>query len=148
MSFLIGLLSGLGAALLAWQFAVDVSVNLPSSTALAIVVALTAVAGVVAFLAGSALCRRARRSREHLALFGSVAFAVAGGILGAACAVAVTAAYLQTYGAWPDNPVDLVLTGISYPIFALLGFALGAIAGAIVGVVASGALRILSPAPR
>ena len=44
--------------------------------------------------------------------------------------------------------MDLVLTVLSYPIFGLLGLALGALAGFLVGLVVSAPLRVLTPAPR
>lgn len=148
MSFLIGLVTGLGAALVTWSITGALVASLPALTARGISALLAVLACLVGFLAGSAAYSRARRSREHLTLFSSVAFAVAGGVIGAACAVALTAAYLHAYGAWTGNPVDAVLTVLAYPIFGLLGLALGAIAGSVVGVVASGALRVLTPAPR
>jgi hypothetical protein len=148
MSFLIGLISGLVAAALTWSLTGVLVVNLPALTARWLSISLAVIALAVAFLAGSAAYSRARRSREHLTLFSSVAFAVAGGVIGAAFAVGMTAGYLHTFATPTTSPLDLVLTVLSYPIFGLLGLSLGAITGSIAGLFASGALRVLAPTPR
>jgi uncharacterized membrane protein YoaK (UPF0700 family) len=148
MSFFTGLLTGLIVSVVTWQLTSAAIGNLPSTGGRLIALALTIVAAVLGFLAGSALSRRAQRTREHLALFGSTAFAVAVGLVSAAAAVALLAAYLRAYGPEAGSGADMVLTVLAFPIFASLGFALGAVVGSLIGAILSGALRLLTPTPR
>lgn len=148
MSLLTGLLTGLMAGALTWQATSTLTANLSATTGHAVSLAVTVVAALLGFLAGSALARRAQRTRRQLALFGSTAFAVAAGAICACGAVTLLAAYLRTYGSWTGSAVDLTLMVLAFPIFALLGFAVGALVGSIAGAVLSGALRLLTSAPR
>lgn len=148
MSSITGLLVALAAASLTWQITSPAVANLPGPLARVLAFGLVAVAALVGFLAGSAVFRRARRSREHLPLFGAVAFGVAGGIVGAAYAIALTAAYMHTYGEWPHAVSDMILVVVAYPALGALGFAVGAAISSLCGLLAAGVLRFTSPARR
>src|SRR5438309_6430856 len=97
MSFLTGVLAALFASVLTWQVTAAATGNLSATTGRTISFGLAVLAALLGFLAGSALARRAQRTREHLVLFGSTAFAVAVGATCATGAVALLAAYLQAY---------------------------------------------------
>jgi hypothetical protein len=116
--------------------------NLPATTGRISIVLLLSVAGVVGFLAGSVICRRATRNRDHLALFSGLAGGVAGGIVGCAFALTVTAAYLASYTTWPQDRMDQVLVLLSYPVFGSLGFCLGGLLGLILGLTFGGVLKL------
>ena len=148
MSFIAGFLVALASASLTWQIAARTVANLPTSLAGVLLLGLVAIAALVGFLAGSAVCRRARRSREHLSLFGALAFGVAGGIVGGTYAVAITAAYMHTYSPWPQSAMDVILVILAYPAFGALGFAVGSACAAVCGLCAAGLLGFAAPARR
>lgn len=148
MSVLVGLLTALCAYLVTQGIASRSLANVPAGLSHPLSLELVTVSCVVGFLAGAALCRRVRRSRQDLALFGALAFGVAGGLLGGALAVAVTTAYMRSYGTWPPDVGSQILVVLSYPALGALGFAVGAAISALFGVVASGALRLLVPVAR
>jgi hypothetical protein len=116
--------------------------NLPASTGQRALLFLLVVAALSGFLSGSAIFRRVGRTREHLALFSCMSGAVAGGTIGCAYAVTVTASYLANYSAWPPDRVDQVLVLLSYPVFGVLGLFLGAGGGMLLGLILGGFLRV------
>jgi hypothetical protein len=105
-------------------------------------------AALAAFLAGSSAYRRARRTHERLGLFTAVAFAFCFALVGAAFAAGLTASYLSGFSAGQATGADDALTVVAYPVLGLTGLCLGAVCGWLVGLLASGALRILAPAAR
>lgn len=100
------------------------------------------VAAMSGFLAGSSVCRRARVTVQHLALFSSLSWAMAGSMAGAAFGMALTAAYVQTFVAWPQDIPDQVLLVLSYPAFGGLGLCLGAAIGLLSGYVVGFAMQL------
>jgi hypothetical protein len=116
--------------------------NLPGSTGQTAMIFLLTIAVLAGFLSGSAIFRRAGRTREHLALFSGVAGAVAGGTIGCAYAVTLTAAYLANYATWPQDRVDQILVLLSYPVFGALGLLVGAAGGMLLGGILGGFLRV------
>jgi hypothetical protein len=148
MSLIAGLLVALAAATVTWGVAAPTVANLPPSLGSPILLGLDAVSALAGFLAGSAVFRRARRTREHLRLFGALAFGVAGGILGATYAVAITGAYLHTYSAWPQSAIQMALVVLAYPVLGALGFAIGSAGASIFGLCAAGLLGLANPARR
>jgi hypothetical protein len=117
----------------------------PGTTARVVLVGLAALG---AFMVGSAAYRRARRTHESLGLFTALAFSFPYGAVGCAFMVALTAVYLSGYGSGGSTAADAALTVLAYPALGVTGLCLGAAGGWIVGLVASGALRVLAPAPR
>lgn len=105
-------------------------------------------AALAAFLAGSAAYRRARRTHERLGLFTALAFAFCFALVGAAFATGLTAAYIAGFPGGQATSTDNVLTVLAYPALALTGLCLGATCGWLVGLLASGALRVLAPVAR
>lgn len=118
--------------------------NLPGSYAAAVLYGAVAIGGVSGFILGSALYRRARRAKTHLALFGGLAGTVSGGIVGAVAVVALLAAYQWSYGSWPPDLLGQVLVVLTYPVFGALGLCAGAMLGLLFGLVAGSALRIVA----
>ncbi len=137
-----GLCSALAAAALAFWIGTFAAANLPGSRALLALFTPSLVAAVVGYLAGSAVWRRAARSRERLITFSALAGSVSGGIVGATCGLTLTVLYFATYMTWPAERLQQALALLSYPAFALLGMCLGAMTGLILGAVAGSALRI------
>ena len=116
--------------------------NLPRSRAPLALVILGVIAVLIGYVAGSAVCRIAARRKESLSTFGAVAGTVAGGVMGAASALTLTAFYLSSYTQWPADRTQEALLVLAYPAFALLGFCVGAIPGLLVGIVGGSVLRL------
>ncbi len=140
-----GVLGGLLALLAIWSPVMGLTANLPGTAGTVVRIVLVALTCLVGFLAGSAVARRRRRSREHLGLFLSVTGGVAGGIIGGAAALLVTGSYLLVYGHIPLDAGDEALAALGLVAFTILGFFVGAFAGTIVGVLLGSALKFASP---
>src|SRR3954451_17463711 len=113
MSAIVGLVIALISASITWELVHRTVANLPSGLGVLVLAILVALAAVVGFLAGTSVSSRARRSGEHLPLFGALAFGVAGGAVGAAYAIAITAAYVRTYADLSVSLVDMILTALA-----------------------------------
>lgn len=137
-----GALTGLTCSALAWKLA---SVGLGnadrewSAAGLSVLVAIAAVSG---FLAGAAVFRRTLYALDHIALFSALSWATAGGVFGASYAVTLTAAYVHSYVAWPQDRLDETLLVLSYPAFGGLGLWTGACAGFLAGALLGTVLRL------
>jgi len=146
VTVLSGLVASVATMSGTWALAGWGTRNLPATAGRISIVLLLSLAGIVGFLAGSVICRRATRNRDHLALFSSLAGGVAGGIVGCAFALTVTAAYLASYTTWPQDRMDQVLVLLSYPAFGSLGFCLGGILGLMLGLTFGGVLKLTTSA--
>lgn len=147
MSLLFGLLTSAASALVTYQLSTAAFGNAGAGGRTAAVL-LIALAATGSFLAGSSAFRRARRSHHSLGLFSALAFSFWFAFVGGAFAVALVATYTASYA--PSGPAasDGLLTILAYPVLALFGICAGAACGWLVGLVASGALRVLAPAAR
>lgn len=141
-----GVLGAGGSGVLVWLLVTRAAANLPPGLSIPMVIVLTALGLCVGFLGGSAVSRRAGKSRHDLVLYSCVTGAFCGGLIGAFLVLAVTAGYLTTYAGWPTLSLDGVLMAVAYPLFALSGAGLGALCGAALGLAGGGLLRVLSPA--
>lgn len=147
MSLLFGLLTSAATAYVTYQLATAAFGNAGAAGRTAGVL-LIALAAIGSFLAGSSAFRRARRSHHSLGLFSALAFSFWFAVVGGAFAVALVATYTAAYAPSGTGPTDNLLTILAYPVLALFGFCLGALCGWLVGLLASGALRVLAPAAR
>jgi hypothetical protein len=147
MNLLGGIVGACACTGITWEMARLALHNLPASAARLSLVLLLLLAAVLGFLSGSAICRRAARTREHLSLFAGLAGGVAGGLLGCAYAMTVTAAYLASYTTWPQDRLDQILVLLSYPVFGALGACMGALLGWLLGLLLGSFLKI-APQPR
>jgi hypothetical protein len=142
-----GILSASLAAVLVWTLGSAGMRNLPDATAVPALYAMVIIAVISGFLAGAAILRRASREPRRVVLFSGLASGVAGGTIGCAFAVTMTASYLLNYATWPQDRLDQVLVVASYPVFGALGFFIGAFAGMLTGFLAGGALRVTISRP-
>jgi hypothetical protein len=147
VSILFGLVAAAVSSVVTSQIANAAFANAGSSGR-AITLLLAVLAGAGGLLAGSAAFRRARRTHQSLALFSALAFAFSFGLVGVAFMVALTYGYTSAYGSTAGSGADAVTTLLAYPVFGALGGCLGSLAGWAVGLVASGALRVVAPASR
>lgn len=142
-----GILFALVALGSTWATATATTKNLPAGVGQGATLLLLVVAALAGFLAGSVIFRRARRTREHIALFSLLAGGVAGALIGCAHAVLLTATYLGSYSTWPSDRFDQVFVLLAYPAFGLLGLLIGAAFGSVAGIVIGSAARLgTSPA--
>jgi predicted PurR-regulated permease PerM len=141
-------LGGISAALLAAFVALSIggpaAANLPAPRPVLVLSSLVAVAAVIGYVAGSAVCRRALRGSTQVTTFAGLAGGVAGGLIGSICAVTLTGFYFASYLQWPSDRFQQALLVLAYPASALLGMCIGAIPGLIHGVLGGGVLRIVT----
>jgi len=142
VTFPFGLLIGFLMGDLTWQGTEWATANLPGG-ARPLALLPVAVAVLTGLLAGSSACRRVRAGASHPVLFSALAFAVAGGLTGAALLASVTGLYIASYGVSPADTIAQVATVAVYPLAALLGLAAGGAAAAPAGLVAGAGLRRL-----
>lgn len=145
---LLGGMVGAAAAVAVWWLAQTSARNLPGATGEIVPVALALFTVLVGFLVGAAIGSRARRYPHRIALFSMVASGFGGAIIGAALALAITGAYLASYGTWPDDTLGRVLFVLAFPAFGGLGWFAGAAAGSIVGLTGGAILRLLGAVRR
>jgi hypothetical protein len=140
-----GIVGTLCAALLVWFPVMAATANVSGPAGSGTRTGMMAAAALIGFLAGSAVTRRARRDRMHIGLFSLLTCTVAGGLLGAISALALTVTYLHAYGAWPPDLGDQVLMALAFVAFGGLGLVGGAAIGLVAGGVTGGLLRVLLP---
>jgi hypothetical protein len=147
VGFLFGLAAAVATTFVTVQLAAAAFAN-AGSAGTTVGVAVAGLAALGAFLAGSSAYRRARRTHERLGVFTGLAFAFCFALVGGAFAAGLTATYLAGFSAGQATGADDVLTMVAYPVLGLTGLCLGAVCGWVVGLLASGALRVLAPAVR
>lgn len=148
MTFLGGLAGAAVLAILSLLIMVPATDNLGSSRQLLALAVAVLSAVVIGFLTGSSVFRRAAARRRNLGLFSSLAGGFGCGLVGAIWMLVLLVSYMTTYGTWPPDVVDQVLTVVAFPALALFGFTLGALAGSLSGLVAGGLLGVVLPARR
>lgn len=141
-----GVIGAVGAVMITWPVTQLVAQNLPGAKGVVLTLLVLGVAIITGFLAGSSVGRRVRWDRAHLVPYAVVAGSVAGVLTGCVLALTTTGAYLTTYASWPSGRLDELLVLLAYPIFALSGMFLGALAGGLSGLVGGACLRLLVPA--
>lgn len=145
MSRVLALLVAVGVACLVGVAMRSAAGNLAEFTANALAALLAVFSGLIAFLVAVAVLRRAGKSTEMLTSFSWVAGALGGGLIGAACGLALTTAYLTAYASWPGDLLDQILFVLAFPAFGALGFLVGACVGSLAGLISAGLLRVLAP---
>ncbi|MGH2441833.1 MAG: hypothetical protein ACRDFX_01550 [Chloroflexota bacterium] len=146
MGMLTGVI-GAGAAAAAIYTLLQITTgNLAVLVRQSLIIGLVGLALLVGLLVGAAIGRRARRDHFHLRLFAGIASAVGGGIIGSGFAVAITAAYLNTYAQWPDTLKGQMLYALAYPAFGAVGWFAGAAVGLVFGLVVGTVYCVVVPA--
>ena len=147
MGFISGAL-GASTGLGIWWVAQKSAGNLPEPAKVLMPVSLALFTVLVGFLVGAAIGRRASRRPDQIALFSTIASAFGGALIGASLALAVTGAYLASYGSWPEDTAGRILFVLAFPAFGGLGWFAGAAAGSVVGLTGGAILRLLGGARR
>ncbi len=138
------IVGGVIAAIPVWFLARMTGVNLPAGDRVVLTAVMVGGAVIVGVLVGGAVLRRAWNGARHICMFSTVATGFGVGTICALCVAAITASYLASFGQMPPDLMGRILYVLAVPAFSLLGWFVGALLGACLGLATGTVLRGLA----